>query len=116
MRRQFLSLLVATTAACQGKADPFKTAQTPADMKTAIGTEVPMGTPSDSAARILERHGFKCELKTNASFEGRDHLTYEYCDRSDNAGGSVSRRWQVALLVDSEHVADVLVTTGLIGP
>lgn len=79
---------------------------------------VPPGTRTEKAKKIMEENNFKCTLKTEGEFMTAKKLytniNYIYCDRSTKE--IVSRRWQVAVVVEKGRVKDVLVSTGLIGP
>lgn len=94
-------------------------------MRTALLEAVPLGTSVVDAERFMASERFHCTLNRNASFaeqqdgghsvvhEGIDYL---YCDRFDRAGFMVSRRWQIALVLEDESVKDMIVNAGMIGP
>ena len=89
-------------------------------MKEAVLHAVPSGSTITSAEQFMVREGFQCLRTTNADFAEQDrvyhHIDYVSCDRTDSAGFPVTRRWQIALVYENEHISDVLVSTGLIGP
>ena len=89
-------------------------------MKEAVLHAVPSGSTVVSAEQFMVRVGFQCLRTTNADFAEQDHvyhhIDYVSCDRTDSAGFPVTRRWQIALVYENEHISDVLVSTGLIGP
>jgi len=75
---------------------------------------VPVGTTATEASRIMQAHHFNCSAMTNGSFGPLKQIDYLYCDYRQR--GTVQRRWQAALVLTNGKVADVQVTTGLIGP
>ena len=88
----------------------------PALMQSTLVKNIPKGTPLADAKRFMEREGFECSITRNGSFSGRDGIDYIYCDRHDRVDIWVSRRWQIALVLEDDTVADVSVSHGLIGP
>jgi hypothetical protein len=91
-----------------------------AAMKAAVLQAVPIGSTLAHAEQFMVQEGFHCVPTTNADVAEQDrvyhHKDYLYCDRIDSAGFPVTQRWQMALVYEDEHIADVLVSTGLIGP
>jgi len=89
-------------------------------MKEAVLHAVPSGSTIVSAEQFMTREGFQCLRTTNADFAEQDrvyhHIDYVSCERTDSAGFPVTRRWQIALVYENEHISDVRVATGLIGP
>lgn len=88
----------------------------PLVMKSTIAENVPKGTPLTDAQHFMEREGFKCSVTRNGSYSDRDGIDYIYCDRHDRVDAWVSRRWQIALVLEGDAVVDVFVSHGLIGP
>ena len=83
-------------------------------MVEAVLAHIPVGTSTDDAQRFMEREGFACSRESNAEFLDRKGLDYIYCDRSE--GGRIQRRWQVALVHRDGKIAEVIASTGLVGP
>jgi hypothetical protein len=104
---------------CQALAGDTRGLKDAASMKALLKKKLPLGTPVEKARLFMEREGFKCSLMHNKSFseEGavRNGIDYLYCDRSDGVG-FVTRRWQVAIVLKTGSVSEVLVSVGLIGP
>src|SRR5262249_20320711 len=71
-------------------------------MAATLRRNVPAGTPVAQARRFMEREGFRCSMKQNASFseQGRVHEGIDYldCDRGDRSFPGL-QRWQVGLVV-----------------
>ena len=88
-------------------------------MRTVLLEHVPLGTSLKEARCFMEQEGFECSFMRNSSFSDDqiDH-DYLYCDRSERLPDSwfVSRRWQIALIIEKNEVADIRVSSGLIGP
>jgi hypothetical protein len=76
----------------------------------------PLGTSMIAASRTLGAAGFRCDSLHRAAFGSRDTMPLVHCDLSVSAGGSVSRRWQVALVDSSGFLTEIRVATGMIGP
>lgn len=88
----------------------------PAMMQSTIVKNIPNGTQLADAKRFMQSEGFKCSITRNGSFSDRDSIDYIYCDRLDRVDDWVSRRWQIALVLEDDAIADVSVSHGLIGP
>jgi hypothetical protein len=87
-----------------------------ADMIRILSTRLPAGTPLDTAQAFMEGEGFECSLKAKGQFGEHQGIDYLYCDRSEDSGMFlVSRRWQVAIIVRDEKVAEIEASTGLVG-
>jgi hypothetical protein len=76
----------------------------------------PIGTSTFAAFKTLGAAGFRCDSLHRATFGGRDTIPLVHCDLYISAGGSVSRRWQVALVDSSGSLTEIRVATGMIGP
>jgi len=91
-----------------------------ATMKTTVLQAVPIGSTLVHAEQFMGQEGFQCVLTTDADVTEQDriyhHKDYLYCDRMNSAGFPVTQRWQIALVYENEHISDVFVSTGLIGP
>ena len=91
-----------------------------AAMKAAVLHSIPPGSTIAHAEQFMAQEGFQCVRTTNADRAEQErvyhHFDYLYCDRTDSAGLPVTRRWQIALLYENDHITDVLVSTGLVGP
>ena len=89
-------------------------------MKQRLLRLIPPGTSIQKAQQLMEREGFSCIQKHNAGFseEGVDHdkLDYIYCDRSDEVGAFIERRWQIALIIEHSKVRGYLVSMANRGP
>jgi len=89
-------------------------------MKAAVLHAVPSGSTIISAEQFMTQEGFQCLRTTSADFAEHDHvyhdIDYVSCNRTDSAGFPGTRRWQIALVYENEHISDVRVATGLIGP
>lgn len=69
---------------------------------------VPLGIPADSARRIMEGNGFRCEVA--------DSVASLWCDKRSGKA-LVQRRWQAVVTLDAHRrVKEVRGSTGLIGP
>ena len=117
-----LGSMVITLVLIRGMTNPKLTARLTDQvaMKTAVLHAVPSGSTIAFAEQFMMREGFQCQRTTNADFAEQDHIyqhiDYVSCDRTDSAGFPVTRRWQIALVYENEHISDVRVATGLIGP
>jgi hypothetical protein len=80
-----------------------------------LGKLVP-GSDSSGATEFMRKNEFKCQMRTNASWVDLDNIDYLHCDKHVTARFPVSRRWQVAIVVEKNKIRDILVTTGLVGP
>lgn len=121
MIRQIALLLVSLSillAGCGQSHVKIKLSDNPVQTKQEILKAVPLQTPISDARRMMEKAGFQCEMEENSDFmEGKKlhkNIDYLYCDKSQKR--LVSRRWQVAIVVRTNKVQDVYVSTGLIGP
>jgi len=85
-------------------------------MRSSVEALVPVGTAVAVAQEKMVREGFGCEVKRDASFDGREKGDFLYCVRSDGAGASVQRRWQIAFALQNGRVAGVALNQGLVGP
>jgi hypothetical protein len=92
----------------------------PATMKSAVLERLPRGTPLTAAKEFMEREGFECCVTRKGEFseQGVVHegIDYLYCNRHDRVDTWVNRRWQIAVVLEDDKVADVYVSEGLIGP
>jgi hypothetical protein len=117
-----LSGIVIALVLIRGMTNPKLTARLTDQvaMKEAMLHAVPSGSTIVFAEQFMTREGFQCLRTTNADFAEQDRvyhqIDYVSCDRTDSAGFPVTRRWQIALVYENEHISDVLVSTGLIGP
>ena len=112
-KSRLLLLLLLTLPACH---KPLADAVTdPARMRDTLLALAPVGTGVDSAMQRLARVGFAC-TRNHGTFGDHPVADYLYCDASGASQASVSRRWQVAVFLEGDHVADVSAKTGLIGP
>ena len=109
-------LALAIILAASGCARGDKLSEQPAQAAAQIQSWVPVGTPLADARHIMEQHQFKCSVMTNSSFGDLKAADFLYCDHSESAGSPVIRRWQVALVLSDSKIADVRVSTGLVGP
>lgn len=85
-------------------------------METAVREHVPVGTPLADAIRMMEQEGFQCSVTRDGSFAEREQIDYIDCVRRDQLGRWVTQSWRVALVLEGNQVADVLVSHGLTGP
>ena len=89
-------------------------------MKSAILETIPRGTGLAAAKGFMKREGFECSITHNGEFseQGVVHegIDYLYCNRHDRIDTFVNRRWQIAVVLEKDSVADVYVSEGLIGP
>ncbi len=76
----------------------------------------PLGTSTVAASEALHAAGFTCDSLHLATFGSWDTIPLVHCDLAIDAGGSVSRRWQVALVDSLGSLAEIRVATGMIGP
>jgi hypothetical protein len=88
----------------------------PGRMVALIEDRVPLGAPVEDAERFMRSEGFTCTRVIHGDWGERRGLDYPYCDRSEQAGGWVDRRWQIAVFQRDEKVTEVLANTGLVGP
>lgn len=110
MRRSFILVVVAAWGCSHAEHLSEQQAVAASQIERWVGR----GTPVADARRIMEGHGFTCSIVTNGSFGDLQGADYLYCDHS--SGAAVRRRWQAALLLADQKVADIRVTTGLVGP
>jgi hypothetical protein len=75
----------------------------------------PLGTSTFAATKTLGAAGFRCDSVHRATFGSWDAIPLVHCDLYISAGGSVSRRWQVALVDSSGSLTEIRVATGMIG-
>ena len=74
-----------------------------------LAATIPIGTPQDSAKRIMERNGFTCMF-------GADSVVYVGCDKMSARFNIVRRNWRAILNMDKGRVFALRASTGLIGP
>jgi hypothetical protein len=115
MRIALAAMVLVIVAGCTGTRSVTRGIEEPPRMVEAILGRVPVGTPVDDAQRFMEREGFTCTRTADGKFLDREGLDYVYCDRSEGEG-VVQRRWQVAIVHRDGKVAEVLASTGLVGP
>jgi hypothetical protein len=117
MRTGVIALLLAAVAGCTGTRSLTRDINEPPRMVEAILSQVPVGTPTDDAQRLMEREGFTCSRETGGKFLDRSDLDYVSCHRSTCGLFSiVSRDWWVALVYRDGKVTEVLAHTVLTGP
>lgn len=85
-------------------------------MRDGLIALAPLGTSTAAASKTLGAAGFQCDSLHRATLGTSDTIPLVHCDLFISAGGSVSRRWQVALVDSSGSVTEVRVATGMIGP
>jgi hypothetical protein len=124
--KQFLiivlgGLTILGIAGCHESKDGLVLPDDPIRCKEIVLHILPVGTTSGDAYRIMKDHGFCCTLYTNSllNLDGRYKTTmadFVMCDMISKSASMVHRRWQIALITQSNRVQDVSVTTELIGP
>lgn len=89
-------------------------------MESIIGERIRQGSALTDAQLFLESVGFDCRQVEKPQGAERDEAGHElnllWCDRHDQINVFVTRRWQVCVWHRNGEVANVKVTTGLIGP
>lgn len=85
-------------------------------LRSALLSKLAPGSDPSRATEFMQKNEFKCQMRTNASWVELDNIDYLHCDKHVSARFPVSRRWQVAIVVEKNKIRDILVTTGLIGP
>jgi len=90
-----------------------------AEMKRELRDIVPFGTSVTQATIHMRLRGFKCNVERNASFTERswtgevesqsDGIDILHCQRSEKAGDSMIKVYDVAFILDGDIVKDVLV-------
>jgi len=86
-----------------------------AEMQSALGQLIAIGTPTAEAQRVLEREGFSVTSYTNEPFLDREHLNFLFATRMDGSG-FVKRKWMIAVIVRNGKTEDILIKEGLVGP
>jgi len=84
-------------------------------MREALLGRAPRGTPLAVASASLTSAGFECGAPHRSTFGSSDSLTFAYCT-ARSSGAITFRVWQVAVVDSAGVVADIRVTTGLVGP
>ncbi|MCY1078714.1 hypothetical protein [Archangium lansingense] len=121
-RRTLLSSLLALVGCARHSLPPELTTAEAA--RSWVLGEVPVGSPIEDAQRLLQTHGCRCQSMTGADFapqapSGDESawrgIDYVYCDLRQSTGLLQARRWQFALVERDGKLADVGVSTGLIG-
>ena len=90
------------------------------DMKEVIVQNVPVGSSIQEATKFMEHEGFACTVKSNENFKpihigldpglDRNGIDFLECKRSQLDGSLFfDREWDIALVLDHEKVAEVLV-------
>jgi|ERR1043166_2793617 hypothetical protein len=102
--------LLLTTLSCRGTDRTITHgADSEGDWSRRLAAAVPIGTPKDSARRLMEANGFQCR-------EGTDSVPYLWCSKSSASANIVTRKWSAVLNLDSNRVRAVRGLTGLVGP
>ncbi len=89
-------------------------------MKNEILRFIPIGTSVEQAKKVLKKNGVKSKTLEDSKFSVgsimiRD-IDYLYCDKSKSGGWMITKRWQFALVYETEKITAVWVSFGLIGP
>lgn len=95
-------------------------------MKTQLAQLIPPGTPVEVARTVMEKEGFDCTVRRNATFIEELSLDEEEfeafwtgtgkrfdfldCHRSQNVELIARRDWSVAVVLQGNAVTDVLVS------
>ena len=101
--------------------------KSPEEMQQIVRDHVPLGTAATTAQEFMEAEGFHCEVRGDATFCERrafnivgqvhDKLDFIECKRHQRAGHILmARLWTVALVLENDVVADVLVAHYIDGP
>ncbi len=89
-------------------------------MRSTILIHVPPGTNRNDAQRFMESEGFTCTIEQDKPFleiehwtgKGQQHgnMNYIHCIRAQSDGHFLmSRHWSIAMVLNDDLVADVLV-------
>ena len=111
-------LVTLATVGC-GDKGPTRKVDDATVMKEVLLRQLPVGTPIGEAQKFMEQEGFKCVSRKNRTFSeaGTDHedIDYLYCTRTDEVTPpALKRKWHIAVVENSDAVADVLISTRLI--
>jgi hypothetical protein len=79
-----------------------------------IETIIPIGTPKEKAEKLLSEAGITFR-EAQGTFGAEDIGKYIYGDYSESKN-FITKRWQVALILEADRVSQYRVTFGLIGP
>lgn len=105
-----LLVLLASPFGCSSQAD----VETAATMKNKLSAAIPIGTSLAEAESRLKARGFTVSDERNSSWADKQHLNYLYGDLRE--GGTVQRRWQVAIFYEQDATTGIDVSMGLVGP
>ena len=126
-----LTVFILVTPLCSSHAETKKVRlhNNPAAMKNEVLKKIPIGSSIEHAKEVMEKSGFKCEMKWNGSFayyddKGNQQATrngedYLYCDKEKSAFPFIllqTRRWQIAIVHKNGVVTEAVVAISLTGP
>ncbi len=79
-------------------------------------SHIPIGSNDMFAKKTMEDNIFSCKYTKKGEFLEKKNIDFLYCDREDQKGFLISRRWQIAIILKNNIVEDIQVSTGLSGP
>lgn len=88
----------------------------PKEVRETLLKYIPLESSQLYAKRIMEENEFSCTQILKGEFLENKNIDYLYCDRYDKESFLISRRWQIAIILNRSRVKDIQVSTGLVGP
>jgi len=97
-----------------GCSEPLSLSEDPATAARQIENIIPIGTPKEKAEEVLTKAGVTFR-EEEGKFGVENIGKYIYGDYSESKG-FITKRWQVALILEADRVSQYRVSFGLIGP
>ena len=106
-------LLVLTTCSFR---PTIELGSNPENARETLLKTIQIGSSGSKAKKIMEENQFACSIIQNGEFLDYKNIDYVYCDRYDRKSFWISRRWQIAIILNDNQVKDIQTATGLLGP
>ena len=113
--RFILSMLSTIFISCQSETR-IKLDERVENTRETLLSHIPIGSNDMLAKKTMEDNIFSCKYIKKGEFLEKKNIDFLYCDREDQKGFLISRRWQIAIILKNNIVEDIQVSTGLSGP